>query len=239
MKFICISDTHGLHESMAHTLPKADGIIHAGDFCNRGTMVECMRVLGWFNALPYKYRIIIAGNHDLFMDPDHPEQPSSESAIKAILPVSDGFHYLWNSGCEIEGIKFWGSPQQPEFFNWAFNLPRGNPLRKHWELIPGDTDVLITHGPAYGSVDRCPNFADPYGNWVSVGDKDLAKKIRQIEPAVHVCGHVHASYGHSIIGTTTYINASICNEGYFAVNKPIAFNIDTETKNITLIHHGL
>ena len=237
MKFICISDTHGLHRSMAHTLPEADGIIHAGDFCNRGSMKECMMALGWFNALPYKHRIIIAGNHDLFMDPDHLDQPSSESAIKAILPISDGFHYLWNSGCEIEGIKFWGSPQQPEFFNWAFNLPRGTPLREHWELIPEGTDVLITHGPAYGLVDKCPNFADPNGPWVSVGDNDLAKKIRRIEPKVHVCGHVHSSYGHAILGMTTYINASTCNEGYFAINKPIAFNIDTETKNTTLIHY--
>jgi Icc-related predicted phosphoesterase len=86
-------------------------------------------------------------------------------------------------------------------------------------------------------VDKCPNFADPNGPWVSVGDNDLAKKIRRIEPKVHVCGHVHSGYGHAILGETTYINASICNEGYFAVNKPIAFNIDTTTKNTTLIHY--
>ena len=236
MRFVCISDTHGLHRSLASYLPEADGIIHAGDFTNVGKMEECISALGWFNALPYKHRIIIAGNHDMFMDPDHADQPSSISAINAILPVAEGFHYLWNSGCEIEGIKFWGSPQQPAFFNWAFNVPRGTPLRLHWENIPEGTDVLITHGPAYGLVDKCPNFADPRGPWVSVGCNDLAKKIRRIKPRVHVCGHVHAGYGHAFLAETLYLNASICTERYAPTNKPLVFDIDPASKEVRLVH---
>ena len=199
-------------------------------------MDQCIKALGWFNSLPYKYRIIIAGNHDLFMDPDHLDEPSSVSAINAILPVADGFHYLWNSGCEIEGIKFWGSPEQPEFFHWAFNVPRGTPLRLHWENIPEGTDVLITHGPAFGLVDKCPNFAEPKGPWISVGDNDLAKKIRRIKPRVHVCGHIHAGYGHAFLGETLYLNASTCTERYEPTNKPLLFDIDPSTKEVRLVH---
>ena len=234
MRFVCISDTHGLHASLPD-LPDADGIIHAGDFTNVGRMDECIRFLGWFNALPYKYRIIIAGNHDVFMDPDHAYQPSNVSAINAILPVADGFHYLWNSGCEIEGLKFWGSPEQPQFFNWAFNLPRGEPLRHHWESIPEDTDVLITHGPCFGVVDKCPDFQNPNGPWVSVGCNHLTERIRRINPRVHVCGHVHAGYGHEYQNETLHINASICTESYAPINKPIAFDIDSTTKEVSLV----
>lgn len=235
MRFVCISDTHGYHSSLCD-LPEADGIIHAGDFSNMGRMEECVSALNWFNALPYKYRIIIAGNHDLFMDPDHADQPSTESHINAILPVSDGFHYLWNSACIINGLKFWGSPEQPAFFNWAFNLPRGEPMRQHWEKIPNDVDVLITHGPVYGILDKCPNFTDPRGEWVSVGCINLEQRLKQINPKVHVCGHIHASHGHAFSGERLHLNASICTEKYAPVNKPMLFDIDPVTKKVDFIH---
>lgn len=233
MRFICISDTHGLHASMPD-LPDADGIIHAGDFTNFGRMDQCIKALGWFNSLPYKHRIIIAGNHDLFMDPDHPDQSSSISAINAILPVSEGFHYLWNSGCDIEGLKFWGSPQTPVFFNWAFNLPHGEPLRKHWNQIPTNTDILITHGPIHGVLDRAPSLLNS-SKLISVGDVALARRVQVIKPSVHVCGHIHCSYGVEKCNDTLHINASICTESYQPTNKPFIFDIDPITKESSLI----
>jgi len=50
-KILILSDTHGLQAGLPYPLPEADIIVHAGDMTNRGTMVECMRALGWFNAL--------------------------------------------------------------------------------------------------------------------------------------------------------------------------------------------
>ena len=58
-----------------------------------------------------------------------------------------GVHYLEDSGVEIAGTRWWGSPWQPEFNSWAFNLPRGEPLSEKWALIPDDVDVLVTHSP--------------------------------------------------------------------------------------------
>ena len=38
-----------------------------------------------------------------------------------------------------------GTPWQPEFGGWAFNLKRGEECVQKWNLIPRDTDVLVTH----------------------------------------------------------------------------------------------
>jgi Icc-related predicted phosphoesterase len=225
MRILCISDTHGLHKALGD-LPEADVIVHAGDFCNRGSMEESLRALGWFNALPYKHRVVIAGNHDIFMDPGHLDYPSSESAIKAMLPVSEGFHYLNDSGATIEGVKFWGSPVQPEFFGWAFNRRRGDAIQKHWDLIPKDIQVLVTHGPAYGFVDECPNYKMPWVN-EKVGCNNLLQTIQKLPNLkAHVCGHIHAAYGYAYSPEDVlHINASICNEQYVPINKPIAFDL--------------
>lgn len=228
MRIVCISDTHGLHNSVTHRLPDGDVLVHAGDFCNMGRMDDCIRGLGWINALPYKHRIVIAGNHDVFMDLKHPDAVnwgSTQSAIDSIVPVSDGFHYLMESGVEIDGIKFWGSPYQPEFFNWAFNVPRGCALAEKWKKIPDATDVLITHGPAHGYLDKCPNFANPRGPMVSVGCADLERAIMKKRPKAHICGHIHAGYGHTSHEDMLFVNASICNESYHPCNRPIVFDL--------------
>jgi len=110
--------------------------------------------------------------------------------------------YLNDTGTTIEGLKIWGSPVQPEFFNWAFNRERGEDICKHWDLIPDDTDILITHGPAFGILDRVLE-----GEYV--GCSDLLKKIKQIKPKIHAFGHIHEAYGQCEEDGTTFINA--CN----------------------------
>lgn len=233
MKILCISDTHGLHKSISN-LPDADVIIHAGDFCNHGTMEESLRALGWFNALPYKHQIIIAGNHDIFMDSGHSDVnlSGSESEIRAVLPISEGFHYLNDSGITIDGVKFWGSPVQPRFFNWAFNRDRGPNIQKHWDLIPKDTDVLITHGPAYGLVDVCPHYKLRWTN-ENVGCKNLLDTIKTTQIKAHVCGHIHASYGYTFSEEgVLHVNASICDEQYMPKNRPIAFTMNSLSVSI-------
>jgi len=125
-----------------------------------------------------------------------------------------GITYLQDSGCEIEGVKFWGSPWQPWFFDWAFNLERGEQLRRKWALIPDDTDVLITHGPPAGILDLCPD-----GRRVGCGD--LRLRVEQIEPMAHIFGHIHHSAGQvePLVGRRTrFINAAICDESYLPTN---------------------
>jgi Icc-related predicted phosphoesterase len=206
MKIVAISDTHCRHHSLR--LPKADAIIHAGDVTSRGKESEVMDFMAWFSKLNYRYKIFIAGNHDFFF----------ETKNAAILQkhIPPNVIYLNDSGAEIEGLKLWGSPITPWFYNWAFNKPRGQSIKKHWDLIPADTDILITHGPPYGILDITIENRH-------TGCKDLLKTVEAIKPKAHVFGHIHESYGLKRKGETLFINACILNESYELLHKPVLF----------------
>ena len=120
----------------------------------------------------------------------------------------DNLHYLEDSGVEIEGIKFWGSPVTPPFFNWAF-MKEPDAIKKHWGAIPDDTDYLITHGPAHTILD----YVGRNGQG-GVGCPHLLDAIERVNPKYHVFGHIHDMYGTKIVNETTHINASVLNDRY-------------------------
>ncbi|MBA3648411.1 MAG: metallophosphoesterase [Chitinophagales bacterium] len=208
MKFVTISDTHGYHQYIK--LPKGDVLIHAGDLTANGTESQTINFLSWFAKQDYKYKIFIAGNHDFYFE----KQPVSK--IKDLIP--EEIIYLHNSSATIEGIKFWGSPVTPWYYNWAFNLYRGAQIRNHWKLIPDDTDILITHGPIF-------NILDANVKGEHIGCRDLYHRILEVKPKVHICGHIHEAYGVKEKFGIKFINASMLNEKYLLVNKPIIFEI--------------
>ncbi len=105
----------------------------------------------------------------------------------------------------IDGVRFYGSPWQPWFYDWAFNLERGPEIRAKWDLIPEGIDVLITHGPPYG-------IGDLIARSDNAGCQDLLEVVEKIKPKVHVFGHIHEDYGITSNGVTTYINASSCGQ---------------------------
>src|SRR5207253_9796503 len=113
--------------------------------------------------------------------------------------------YLENSGTELDGLKIWGSPVQPEFNNWAFNVARGAAIRRFWKMIPEDTDVWMTHGPPFGVLDKS------HPSTAHLGCEQLAKIVEQINPRLHVFGHIHGSYGQSTANGTRFVNASVVN----------------------------
>jgi Icc-related predicted phosphoesterase len=191
MQITTISDTHSLHHQIQ--LPGGDVLIHAGDVCNRGSEREAIDFMNWFSNQKYTYKIFIAGNHDFYFE------NVQENTIKALLP--EAVFYLNDSGITIEGISFWGSPITPEFHNMAFNRKRGIDIAKHWDLIPPKTDVLITHGPAYGILDK--TFQNLY-----VGCTNLLTKIEEIKPQYHIFGHIHEGFGLIERDETTFINTS-------------------------------
>jgi Icc-related predicted phosphoesterase len=119
---------------------------------------------------------------------------------------------------EIEGLTVYGSPWQPEFGSWAFNLPRGHQLRNKWRLIPPNTDILVTHGPPKGILDMTPRGE-------SVGCEDLRHRLGAIAPKLHVFGHVHRGYGETAQADTHFVNASICDESYKPVNPPVVVEL--------------
>lgn len=208
MKIVAISDTHGKHQKLV--LPKGDMLIHAGDVTSRGKEIEVIDFLKWFAATDYTYKIFIAGNHDF-----HFERFGDE-IISQLIPSN--VIYLNDSGIKIEGIKIWGSPISPWFYDWAFNRHRGYDIKKHWDKIPQNTDIIITHGPVYGILDLTSRYEN-------VGCKDLLEKIEILNPKFHICGHIHEAYGHIKSGETEFLNASVLDENYILKNKPIVFEI--------------
>lgn len=208
MKFVAISDTHGQHNYL--TLPKGDVLIHAGDMAMKGTRPEVEDFLNWFASLHFPHKILIAGNHDFFFE------RAPQDDIDGIIPA--GVTYLNDSAVTINNITIWGSPITPWFFNWAFNRHRGDDIAKHWNLIPQQTDIIITHGPV-------ANILDATTSGHNAGCADLLQKINEIQPKVHICGHIHEAYGVVEKQGTTFINASALNEKYQLVNKPVVFEL--------------
>ena len=221
MRLVCISDTHNQHEKL--NIPHGDVLIHAGDFTGTGTHRQVISFIRWFASQPHKYKILVAGNHEVTLDQSfyqtnwarfHTKYPLRVHEIKSYILREEGIIYLENSEFVIEGVKFYGSPCQPEFGGWAFGFERGEPIREVWGEIPQDTDVLITHGPPFG-------YGDKLDIGERVGCKDLLKELDRVKPKVHVYGHIHEGYGVYQHGVSTLINPASCDEHYQLVNPPI------------------
>lgn len=210
MRLVCISDTHSLHWKMP-AIPDGDVLIHAGDCLGQGTLDNIDDLNRWLGTLPHRHKLVIAGNHDWAFQ--HAPALARDSLSNAI--------YLEDSGIEIEGIRFWGSPWTPTFMDWAFMLDRGEPLFQKWKAIPTDTDVLITHGPPKGIGDL---IAAGFKHQ-NVGCLDLLKRIEELPLKAHIFGHIHEGYGEYTRGYTHLINASTCTGHYEPTNPPIVVDI--------------
>ncbi len=212
MRLVIISDTHNKMSSI--NLPKGDVLIHCGDFTVTGTVSEITQ----FNrellrqANKFNHIIIIAGNHDLLFE----RQPQLARSL-----LDSRVNYLQDSFCVIDGIKFYGSPYQPRFFDWAFNLMRGAELAEKWNLIPDETDVLITHGPPFGILDEVPRqyFIE------NTGCEELRKRVETIKPKLHIFGHIHCGYGTTEKFGVKFANASNCDESYEPTNAPVVIDL--------------
>jgi len=189
MKITFISDTHGLHDRLK--LIPGTVLVHAGDITEYGTEEEVVDFLNWFSRQPFTYKIFIAGNHDLFMETLTPGKR------KKLIPLD--IIYLQNSGTEIMGLKFWGSPVTPYFIGMAFNAREGEEIKRVWKRIPGDTDILITHGPPKGFLDG------------GLGDEELFLQVKKIKPIIHCFGHIHGHNGGETLKWITFVNAAIVN----------------------------
>jgi len=218
MKILALSDTHGKH---AH-IPKewmvpADVLVHAGDVSNVGRTVEIIDFLDWFSSQPHKHKIFIAGNHDWGFQENH-------DVITRIVRDYGNIIYLQDSEVVIDGVKFYGSPWQPDFFNWAFNLPRGEKLQAKWDMIPEDTDVLITHGPPRNILDFVARGSG-YGE--NVGCADLEDTVLTKLPILklNIFGHIHYSAGALVKQNKLFVNAAVLNEQYAIANKPVILDI--------------
>ena len=187
-------------------IPQGDILLFGGDMCGPGKLYEIERFGDWLRSLPHPHKVVIAGNHDW---------PFELAPNKALSALGEDIIYLQDEAVEIEGLKIYGSPWQPEFFNWAFNLKRGERLKAAWSQIPEDVDILITHGPPHGTLDKTDDGR-------LVGCEQLAARIPQLTKLKsHVFGHIHEAYGRKEKDGCIFLNASICDRAQRkAVNPP-------------------
>lgn len=213
MRIVAISDTHGEHASFTHAIPDCDLLIHAGDFMISGERVqEIVSFNDWLGKLPSKKAVVIAGNHDLIFEKKR--EAASRLLTNAI--------YLEDSGATVEGLRIWGSPVQPRFYDWAFNRNRGADIKRHWDLIPPRTDVLVTHGPPYGIRDQ--------SEATSHGCDQLLIAVERIKPRLHVFGHIHSGHGTEMKNGTEFVNAAVLNEAYAPAYLPVVIDLDLDIK---------
>ena len=233
MRIVVISDTHSLHDQMTYNVEDfinpngLNVLLHAGDCTNVGRESDVRDFINWFkNIQGFKHKIFIAGNHDLAFEN---EPKWLYQYIKPDLLIESNVTYLEDESIEIiseefsRPIKIYGSPWQPEIFNWAFNLPRnGEVLKSRWGDIPNDTDILITHGPPHGIRD----FIVDRSGTLQVGCELLRERVNTLKLLLHVFGHIHGAYGAAYIDETGFVNASICDERYEPINKPLVFDVN-------------
>jgi predicted phosphodiesterase len=221
---------------MLHELPKGDVLIHAGDISNKGGEKDVTEFIHWFqNIEGFDTKIFIAGNHDFcFERVNQPHHKGDYDWLHNLMAPENlsqsDITYLEDDFITIEypefsrPIKIYGSPWQPEFYNWAFNLPRfGIELQEKWNMISEDTDVLITHGPPNEARDFVSNWRQGDAN---VGCELLRFRVEQIKPLLHVFGHIHGAYGAAYIKDILYVNAATCNDRYVPSNKPIVVDLN-------------
>lgn len=231
IKIGIISDTHMAHEELElywfdngvlGKLEQCDILLHAGDFTNNGSYFQALSFFTWYNRFKAT-KICIAGNHDWFF-----EKPDYE--VDLLLSNFDDIIYLNDSGVHVHGLNIWGTPIQPYFNNWAFNRDESD-IKKHWDIIPDDTDVLLVHGPPKFMMDEiCQKFRR-FNKDPNVGCPLLKNRIEQIKPRLCAFGHIHEQYGMQKVNMgglfdTIFVNASSVNEDYQPVNLPIFVDLE-------------
>lgn len=213
-RIVCLSDTHNCNSQI--DVPDGDILIHAGDATITGTVEEIKRFNKWFAGLPHRHKIFIAGNHDWLFE-------KNNELARTLLDTK--IIYLQDSQAKIDGLKIYGSPWQPRFYDWAFNLHRGYELAAKWKLIPNDIDILITHGPPNGILDLVPR----QGWDENTGCEELLKRVEEITTfgrlKLHVFGHIHCGYGTEEKFGVKFVNASNCDEQYNPTQPPVVVDL--------------
>lgn len=203
-----IGDTHGCHHGLI--LPPADMLIHTGDVTAYGTEPELYDFLVWFIQQPFKYKVFVAGNHDICLD---------RTNTPFVDELPSNVFYLNNQSIFIDGFHIFGSPVSPFQAGMAFNRHRGCDIEREWQLIPFNTHILITHTPPSGILDD------------GMGCEALRRHVAQKIPKLHLFGHAHKSYGQFLFGKTLFVNAALSSSPDF-INSS---NYTIDNKSVLLI----
>jgi len=182
MKIWHISDTHTYHDQLR--IPEGiDMVIHSGDCSNPrdpyNNEPEVREFIDWYKNLPIKHKIYVPGNHD--------------TSIEKKLVVRDDFEnagiiYLEDNIVIVDNLSIYGNPYTPQFGQWSFMKDRVK-LDRYWnQVMPAHVDILITHGPPKGILDKSYSRENVFE---CCGDKSLFNKVLQVKPKYHLFGHIH------------------------------------------------
>jgi predicted phosphodiesterase len=196
---VCVSDTHNTQPP----IPPGDLLLHAGDLSAWGTFSEIQAQLTWLSQQPHRYKVVVAGNHDLLFDSEFCErhlerwiriQEAHGSAMqfdgtKTVNDLDWGdLIYLQNSSMTLQfpghrSISIYGSPLTPQYGISAFQYPSSEDV---WSgRVPPNTDIILTHGPPRGHLDGLKKS----------GCMFLACEVARVRPQLVVYGHIHVGYG--------------------------------------------
>ena len=207
IRIVGISDTHGSHECVAPI--NGDILVVAGDFCGMGGWQDIVNFNTWLGTLPHRYKIVVPGNHDLVCQ-------NNNGLMKTAFTNAI---YLDMEAAEVMGVKFFGVPWTPEFYNWAYMYPRDSEKAERiWAAVPEDTNILISHGTPYGA-EYIGCVKDSFGRpGEDVGCKVLRKRMIELpmlQASFH--GHIHSGSGVGMVGSIRCMNVSVLNELYDVV----------------------
>lgn len=210
MKICIISDTHFRHNELV--LPAADAIVHCGDFSATGSHRDHFEFSKWFGSLPYKHKLVSPGNHDRYSE--------KQLHISKAIFADNECELLVDELKVIDGKRMYFSPWTPRYGRWSWMRERGEDIKKVWDGIPENLDLLVTHGPPWGTLDISIYDA------VHCGCEELMKAIEEKKPRFHAFGHIHF-YGGRVqeIGDTTYVNAAVCDESYHPNNNIVVIDL--------------
>ena len=221
VRVLLFSDTHGRTREMTpYEYEGIDISIFSGDFTNIGGYRDIVQFKDWYLSCKSKYKVMISGNHELTLDlenqgkirPTKPEllEGKTPQELKNVLLNEPGIIYLENRSINLCGLNIFGSPYSPYFCNWAFPTPEDPNI---WDMIPQDTDIIVTHGGPLGILDKSVKG-------IHCGCPRLDNAILKIKPALCVFGHIHEDAGLVVKKGITYVNASVLNYHYEVAFKP-------------------
>jgi Icc-related predicted phosphoesterase len=210
MRIVATADIHGFLPEV----PPCDVLVVAGDLTP--TSDHDVRFQArwldtafreWLERVPAAHVVAVAGNHDFVFERAADSVPD--------LP----WQYLNDTSCTIDGVRFWGSPWTPWFFDWAFNAPRDDAderfLTERYATCPADADVVVLHGPPAGFGDHTNRGAD-------VGSTAALALLGRVRPQVCVYGHIHEGRGAWELDGTDLANVSYVDSEYRPVDAPLA-----------------
>ncbi len=189
MKLLLSSDIHcdaNAARSLATRSADADVLVCAGD-------LAVMR-----NGLQATVDALSATDTPTVLVPGNGE---SDDELSAACSAWAAARVLHGSGCEIDGVPFWGLgaavPVTP-FGSWSFDLSEEEATRLLADCPEGA--VLVTHSPPYGHVDLAGGR--------HLGSSAVLETIQRCRPRLVVCGHIHGCWTQeSRVGDCRIVNA--------------------------------